>query len=294
MPGNARTGQKASYTRSAAAGLQRDAAMLATYGFGLFPLPAYRETRLGNWRVVQHLASLADGYVSGAVIEPRRYVLYHGRTAWMSTGLMEQQSHAFHVHQARGVVVAAGLGMGLYAYAVSCKPEVERVVVIERSPEVVAIMRTATAFDRWPGRDKVAILEADALAADFAPRALAVGGRRPDYLFADIWPTCAAPCAPAESAAMIRALRPKAAGWWGQELSFGLWCRDQLRPPDETALREYFASVSVPVPVTAGYVAFCRDVVAATPPGGPRTSMTSAWRDWWGRILPPSRRLGAK
>jgi hypothetical protein len=83
MSGNARPGQEAPYIRAAAPGRQRDAAMLATYGFGLFPLPTYRETTLGNWRVVRHLASLADGYVSGVTIEPWRYVLYHGRTAWM-------------------------------------------------------------------------------------------------------------------------------------------------------------------------------------------------------------------
>ena len=198
--------------------------MRAAYGFGLFALPRYREASLGPWRIVRHLASLADGYASGPMMEPARYVLYHGRTAWMSTGLLEQESHAFHVDQAKGFVVAAGLGIGMFAYAACAKREVERVVVVERAPEIIALTRHAAHMDEWPGRDKLTIVHADALAPDLA-RQTVIGGRRPDYLFADIWPTCAPPNAPTETAAMVAALRPKAAGWWGQELSFGLWCR---------------------------------------------------------------------
>ena len=260
--------------------------MLAAYGFGLFPLPAYREARVGEWRVVRQLPSLADGYASGTLVEGRRHVLYHGRTAWMSTGLMEQESHAYHVHQARGLVVVAGLGMGMYAYAASLKPEVERVVLVEREPAVVELMTRATRLGRWPGREKLALLPADALGPDLAPGvAAATGGRRPDYLFADIWPACPAPEAPAETAAMVRALRPRAAGWWGQELSFGLWCREEGRPPDEAALRDYFMLVGVPAPVSPGYAAFCGDVVAVGLPEARRPGRVASLRALWRRLL---------
>ena len=77
----------------------------------------------------------------GRWVERTRYVLYHGRTAWMSTGLMEQESHAFHVDQAKGLVVAAGFGIGMFAFAACAKPEVERVVVVERTPEVIELTR---------------------------------------------------------------------------------------------------------------------------------------------------------
>lgn len=257
--------------------------MLAAYGFGLFPRPAYREARLGGWRVVRHAPCPAVGYVSGPAIDPDRCVLYHGRTAWMSTGLMEQESHAFHVHEARGVVVAAGLGLGMYAFAVSLRPEVERVVVVERSPKVIAIVRQAAAFEHWPGRDKVALLEADALGPELATQVAALtGGRRPDYLYADIWPACPAAAAPAETAAMVEALRPRAAGWWGQELSFGLWAQDRGRPVDEAALEEYFASTGVPVPAGPGYAAFCRDAIVANLP---RTARPGKPRQGWRRLL---------
>ena len=258
--------------------------MLAAYGFGLFPLPVYRDAAIGRARIVRHLPSLADGYLSGATVEHHRRVLYLGRKAWMSTGLMEQESHAYHVHAARGLVVAAGLGMGMYAFAASLKPDVERVVVVERRPEVVAVMKAAAGFETWPGRDKVTIVAADALDPHLASHLqVATGGRSPDYLFADIWPTWSAPQAPREAAAMVRALRPEAAGWWGQELSFGMWCRGRTRCPDEAALAEYFAWVGVPVPVTAGYSAFCADVIAGAVSDG--SSKIGRWPQWLRRIL---------
>lgn len=242
--------------------------MRAAYGFGLFPLPAYREATRGPWRVVRHGPAPVVGYVSGAAIEPFRHVLYERRRPWMSTSLMEQESHAFHVDRARGAVVVAGLGMALFAYAAAHKPEVERVVVVERAPEVIALVGEAAGLRSWPGRDKVTIIEADALAPDLAERVDdALAGRRPSYLYADIWTHAGAAEAPEQTAAMVRALGPEAAGWWGQELSFARWCRGARRGLDAAALGDYGAAVGVPIPAGAGYAAFCRDVAAARLPG---------------------------
>ena len=279
------------------AGFSRNQRMLASYGFGLFPLPPYREGGAGGWRLVRHLPSIAEGYVSKVGFERDRYVLYHGRTAWMSTGLLEQESHAFHVHLARGVVAVAGLGLAMYVHAVAAKPEVERVVVIEIAADVIDLMRDACGWDHWPDRKKIIILEADARDADVMRHvASESGGRGVDYLFADIWARCADPAAPAETAAMVQALRPKAAGWWGQELSFARWWQDRGAGPAptaapgqgiEVALAEYFAGVDVPVPVSPGYAAFCSDVMAANgllaagPAGA--SALRRAWRRLFGR-----------
>ena len=257
----------------------RHRAMLASYGFGLFPVPSYRDAAVGEWRVVRFGPGPVEGYVSGLVMEPFRHVLHQGRTAWMSTSLMEQESHAFHVHQARGVVVVAGLGMGMYAYAVSLKPEVERVVVVERAPEVIAVVREAAGLASWPGREKVTILQIDALGPELPARVdAATGGQRPSYVYADIWPTCGAAEAPAETAGMVRALAPQAAGWWGQELSFGLWCQDREREPNEASLRAYAGQAGVPIPITAGYARFCHDVIAARLPQRRWPSLSQLWR----------------
>lgn len=264
----------------------RNQRMLAAYGFGLFPLPAYREAAAGKWRLVRHLPSVADGYVSKAGFEHDRHVLYQGRTAWMSTGLLERESHAFHVHLARGVVVVAGLGLAMFVHAAAAKPDVDRVVVIEIAADVIDLARTSCAWERWAGREKIIILQADARDEDLARHVLAAsGGRSADYLFADIWASCADPAAPVETAKMVRTLRPQAAGWWGQELSFALWWHGRGGSEGDAdikdALTGYFAGLGVPVPVTPGYAAFCRDVMAANGMLEAGSARTSLFRRLW-------------
>ena len=206
--------------------------------------------------------------MSGTVLEPYRHVLHHRRTAWMSSSLFELESQAWHVAQAQGTVVAAGLGLGLFVHAAARKPEVERILVIEREPAVVALLRAATDFDAWP---KLIVLQADALAPDIAKRI----GVAVNYFYADIWPRCPADAAPAETARMAARLAPKAAGWWGQELSFATWCREQRRPLDHSALRAYADGLGVPLPMTPGYLRFCTDAATASLP---RESWLHRWR----------------
>lgn len=266
--------------------------MLAAYGFGLFALPRYREAASGPWRLIRHLPSVADGYVSAAAVEDERYVLYHRRTPWMSTGMMERESHAYHVHVARGTVVVAGLGLAMFVHAVAAKPDVDRVVVVEESEDVIELMRKASRWESWPGREKIVILQADALDPHLSPHVVeASWGQSPDYLFADIWERCADPKAAGETARMVRVLGAKAAGWWGQELAFADWWRARdgasLDPADHdaaaSALATFVAESGVPVPLTPGYVAFCADVVAANPPT--RQSGRSPWRWVWQRLM---------
>jgi hypothetical protein len=68
-------------------------------------------------------------------------------------------------------------------------------------------------------------------------------------------------------------------------LSFGLWCRDQERQPDDAALKEYVASIGVPVRITADYAAFCHDVIAANLARRKRQRTASTWREYWRRIF---------
>ncbi len=235
--------------------------MSANYGFGLFPVPVCRPARQGEWRIENHLPSRCDGYLDTCAIEARS-VLRQGKTVWMSIGLLEKESHAWHVHCAHGVVVTAGLGMGMYAYAAAMKADVDLVIVSEISPHIVALMQASTDFENWPCRDKVKIIQADALGADFARQVEAcAAGRGVDYLYADIWPNFPAAEAPAQSAAMVAALRPRAAGWWGQELSLAQYCRAAGRAIDEEAIGTFFSGLGIPAPpITPGYVDFCRDV----------------------------------
>lgn len=239
-------------------------ALRAAYGFGLFPVPAYRPARRAEWRVERHLPGAGDGYLGATAVEART-VLRRGRDVWMSTGSLERESHAWHVHCAHGLVVTAGVGLGMYAYAAAMKPDVDQVIAADISADIIALMREASRFDDWPCRRKVTLLEADALADDFpAWIARHSGGRAIDYLYADIWPAFPAGEAPGQTACMARALRPVAAGWWGQELSLAQHAGDGARSVDENGVRGYFAGVGVPAPaITPGYAAFCSDVARA-------------------------------
>ncbi|HVI52990.1 MAG TPA: hypothetical protein VM661_17410 [Candidatus Sulfotelmatobacter sp.] len=238
--------------------------MLAAYGFGLFALPRYAEVKGKGWHVRHHLPSMSEGYLTQSFVEGNRFVLYEGRRPWMSTGLFEVESHAWHVQAAHGLVVVAGLGMGMYAYAVSQKPDVTQVVIVERDPRVAEILEQAVGFSQWPGRGKIQLLMADALDPDLpAQLALFTGGKTADYFYADIWPVAPDASAPSQMLAMAGRLAPAAAGWWGQEFNFGRWCLETGTKPDEAALRGYFAAYGVTAPVTPGYLAFCRDLLAA-------------------------------
>jgi len=261
---------------------RRDREMRERYGFGLPPVPRLREARVADWRLVRHVSSFADGYASGAVLEPPRSVLYQGRTAWMSSGLMELESHAWHVEQASGVVVAAGLGIGLYAYACCVHPAVERIIVLELDPAVIALFEQSAPVELWPGREKLTILNVDALSEQALAVVEATAGRRPDYLFVDIWPTLAAPEAAVETAMLVARLRPHAAGWWGQELSFGQWCGACGCELDAQSWDAFRAETAVPLPASDGYLAFCRDVAAARLP---KRRQADAAPGRWRRLL---------
>ncbi|MGE5523902.1 MAG: class I SAM-dependent methyltransferase [Rhodospirillaceae bacterium] len=162
------------------------------------------------------------------------------------------------------------------------KKSVRHVVAIDVSPEIIALMRQAADFDHWPCRDKVTLMEADARAPDFPAKiAQCTGGQPVDYFYADIWPHFPAAEAPAQTAEMARALRCKAAGWWGQELSFAQDCVRNGRPPDEHNLRAYFTENGIPAPsITPGYAAFCRDAMAAYGMS-PTKPFWRRLRDWW-------------
>lgn len=236
----------------------------AKYGFGLFPTPAYRPASLGDWRITNHMPAMSNGYLATVGIEAQT-VLRRGNKVWMSNGLLERESHSWHVHCAHGVVAVAGLGMGMYAYACAQKAEVELVIVADIDPDIIALMKKTTDFDNWPCRNKVHIIQADALSAEFASQVQALSaGKGVDYFYADIWPNFPAAEAPAQTAHMCLSLKPRAAGWWGQELSFAQDCRRQDCAADEESLQRFFAQLAIPAPMfSAGYLAFCRDAASA-------------------------------
>jgi hypothetical protein len=251
--------------------------MQQAYGFGRFAPPRYRDTRLGRWEITRYGPAWVEGYCTGGYREPFRHVLREGRTPWMSSSRFELESQCWHLACARGTVVVLGLGLGLFTHAAAAKPEVERLVVVERASEVVELLRAAADFDNWPGREKITVLETDALATDLPAR---VAATSVDYLYADIWPRSPAPDAPATTAGIAAVLGARAAGFWSQEVSFALWAHEHGRAPDLAAVRDYFAGCGLAVPATEGYARFCADVMAREP-----SAQAAAPRGWLSRLI---------
>lgn len=233
-----------------------------SYGFELpWQIPDYAPVKRGDWSVRSRLGGLGGSYLAHHVVEPPHSVLFHGRDVWMSTGLMELESHAWHLHCANGNLMVAGLGMGMYLHAASMKPDVKRIVVVERDPDVIALMKESTGFESWVHRDKVTMIEGDAMASETGDLvAAAFNGERPDYLYADIWPVFPAPEAPAQTKTMVDLYRPRKAGWWGQEVEFGVWLDGRGASLD--TLREFFDANGIDAPIHEGYLAFCEDTIS--------------------------------
>lgn len=232
-----------------------------SYGFGVpYKLPDYMPTQAGEWTIKPRPGGVTSSYLAELVVDQPHFILTKGNEVWMSTGLLEIESHAWHLYKAHGNVLVAGLGMGMFAHAAAAKPEVSRVVVIERDPEVIALMKQSTCFDAWEFRNKIIILEGDAL--DYNIQAAvsdAFEDRTPDYLYADIWPYFPAPEAPQQTRDMIALFSPKEAGWWGQEIEYGIWLENQDARPDDIMLDRFFYEHKIKVTLTPGYSEFCKD-----------------------------------
>jgi SAM-dependent methyltransferase len=86
------------------------------------------------------------------------------------------------IAKCRGRVLTLGLGLGYFAFHASQKSEVERVVVVERSRDVIEIFKTYL-LPQFPNADKIEIVEADA----FQYMEEKMPHDNFDYVFADLW-----------------------------------------------------------------------------------------------------------
>lgn len=102
------------------------------------------EGKSGNWHIErfevdQHGAFMES--LTGRPIRPGVYTrLMHGRTVVMSDTPAEMRDHYAAVRAASGVVLINGLGLGMVANACLAKPSVDRVIVIELSPDVISLV----------------------------------------------------------------------------------------------------------------------------------------------------------
>lgn len=230
------------------------------FGFGLPPvLLPYAPVSAGDWAIRYRMGGVGSSYIARSCVEPNFHILQNLGTTWMSTSLFELESHAFHLQSAGGLVVTAGLGMGMFAAAAAAKSEVDRVIVVEIDETIIDLVGHRLIPQRPELAKKIQVVRGDALDVEFM-KALAARTGRPDQLVNDIYVSVPHEDAPVDTARMVEALDPVAAGWWGQELEIALFAQVNEIPLDMRCLELFSAEYRIPFSPSEGYVAFCQDV----------------------------------
>jgi len=142
---------------------------------------------------IQHLALEGEAarranYVAGEYIPtpPGAYALLFiksesGSSTCMMSDLSYERATCLEVvERAHGNVLIAGLGLGMILHPILQKPEVETVTVVEKFPDVIALVSPSL-----PASSKLAIIIGDIF--EWVPRP----GARYDVIWFDIWPDIA-------------------------------------------------------------------------------------------------------
>lgn len=223
-------------------------AMLGDFETRLW-LPRLSARRLGRWSLGIVPATAARGYwgrlyATGAapmLIGP----FEADGAAWMSLVPMEIESQEIGIAAARGHTAVLGLGMGWCAANVALNPAVERVTVVERDPEILALVEALGVFAQLPApaRAKIELVRGDALR--WRPDGAV------DSLQADVWARFVEPRKWDEIRRMQDNIGAAGLYFWGQELE--LWrlaCRARGAAPErlgESELGALIAGTGLPL-----------------------------------------------
>lgn len=99
----------------------------------------------------------------------------------MSDTQMEQRTNYEAIHQAKGDVLIAGLGLGLVILPILAKEEVTSVTIIEKSGDAIALVEPHIRKALGAKADKLTVIEADIF--EWKPPR----GARWDTVYFDIW-----------------------------------------------------------------------------------------------------------
>lgn len=194
-------------------------------------LPRYRGGQWGPWTMQIIQVAGVRGYwgevypIAGVPVLTGPTT--DGQATWMSIVPVELESQEIGIAAAHGHTVVMGMGMGWCAANVALNPAVDRVTVVERDPDVLALLAELGILDQLPAvaRDKIAIVQADAF--DWRPDGVI------DSLQIDIWPDITAPTRWADVERLQAGVGATSLYFWGQEME--LWrlaCRAGDRVPD--------------------------------------------------------------
>lgn len=153
--------------------------------------------------------------------------LYVGRELVMSDTQMERRSNYAVVHQARGDVFIAGLGLGMILVPILAKEEVESVLVVERSQDVIELV--APQIRRVPGGRKLNVVQGDVF--DWKP----ADGQKFDTLYFDIWSLISE-----DNLSQMARLHQKFKGRKKADAWMESWKRDELKWKRQQSNRQEF------------------------------------------------------
>lgn len=212
-------------------------------------MPHYQLGEQGAWRLLHGGMGLDRGYYSGGCVYGGTTALLRknaqgGWDTWMSLSPFEIESQELACRHARGHTVVMGLGMGWVTANIALNPAVERVTVVERDPEVIALFQHMQVLDGLPAEAaaKIHIVQADALQWRPAPQ------QAVDLLYADIWLRLAEPQALAEVQQMQAHVQATQLYFWGQEWVLAAPLRAQFGSPSWVpALADAVAATHLPL-----------------------------------------------
>lgn len=174
------------------------------------PAPPYQDTESGRWQFRRIMLPCCPGYFTGPqLVDWTVPTLSRDGVSWMSITPGEVESQMPALTAAHGTVVVCGFGLGMIAYALSALTAVKKVIVVERDEEVLRMGRLYTRFADWPQRDKVELVQHDALTFTY---------QGADFLYADIWPYYRMDCMVPDMQAMHANIPTPTCGYWGQEI----------------------------------------------------------------------------
>jgi hypothetical protein len=180
-------------------------------------VPRYKPASIGKWKCSPTPAGNAIlGYFRPQNWVPTGWMFEQklgGKwRRWMSLTPMELESHMPHIAAAKGTVVVAGLGMGMYLYNILRKSEVTRVIVLERDRDVFRLFNHTTGYTKWDGAEKMELILGDAFTyrPDFPV----------DFLYADIWEFLGDERALENTQRLQANIKAAEVGFWGQEWDY--------------------------------------------------------------------------
>jgi hypothetical protein len=107
----------------------------------------------------------------------------------------------------------------MYLYNLCRLDRVRQIIAIDIDADVIELLRRATDFASWPGREKIRFVHADARKAP----AEQIGPEPVDHLYVDIWPDLGTAEAVVATRQIQSNVHATQVGYWGQEIDFGHW-----------------------------------------------------------------------